>query len=51
MTNLKQVAASTAADDEPILTEQELKRLAQLLNVLMEVDFYLNRSKQEHTDD
>lgn len=42
---------STAVNDEPVLTASELKRLAHLLNVLMEVDFYLNRNKQELTYD
>jgi len=51
MTNLKPEPGSPAVDDEPVLTEQELKRLAQLLDVLMEVDFYINRKQKEPTDD
>lgn len=46
-----QAPANTAVNDEPTLTDQELRRLAQFLNVLMEVDFYLNRKLQEITND
>lgn len=51
MQNLKHKPASTAVNDAPVLTGQELMRLAQLLNVLMEVDFYANRKQKEMTDD
>ncbi len=37
---------STAVTDEPVLTADEIKQLAKLLDVLMEVDFMQNR-KQE----
>lgn len=36
---------STAVIDEPVLTDEELKRLASVFDVLIDVDFYLNYTK------
>lgn len=36
---------STAVNDEPILTDEELKRLATVFDVLIDVDYYLNYTK------
>ena len=47
----KQAEAQPAEPNEQVLTELELKRLARLLNVLMEVDFYIKRNNQEMTND
>ena len=42
--------ASAAVVDESALTEEELKRLAIIFDVLIDVDFYLKYTK-ELTDD
>lgn len=36
---------STAVNDEPVLTDEELKRLATVFDVLIDVDYYLNYTK------
>ena len=36
---------STAVNDEPVLTDEELKRLATVFDVLIDVDYYLNYAK------
>lgn len=41
----KNTSASLAVIDEQDLNDDELQRLAKLLDVLMEVDFELNRQK------
>lgn len=51
MQNPDTALASTVVIDEPILDADELKQLARLLDVLMEVDFYLNRKQMETTND
>jgi hypothetical protein len=38
--------SSQAVNDEPVLDTDELKTLAKLLDVLMEVDFELNRDER-----
>lgn len=40
-----QVTASTAVNDELVLTDEELKRLATVFDVLIDVDYYLNYTK------
>lgn len=40
-----------AVADEQLLDTGELRRLAALLDVLMEVDFLVNRSLKETTND
>lgn len=43
MTNEAQPASeNTDANDVPALTDEELKRLATVFDVLIDVDFYLN---------
>lgn len=37
--------ASTAVNDEPVLTDEELKRLATVFDVFIDVDFYLKYTK------
>ncbi len=34
--------SSTAVNDEPVLTDEELKRLASVFDVLIDIDYYLN---------
>jgi len=41
----KNTSASLAVIDEQDLNDEELERLAKLFDVLMEVDFELNRQK------
>lgn len=36
---------STAVNDELVLTEEELKRIATVFDVLIDVDFYLKHTK------
>lgn len=36
---------STAVVDEPILSDEELKRLATIFDVFIDVDFYLKYTK------
>lgn len=36
---------STAVNDEPVLTDEELKRLATVFDVFIDVDFYLKYTK------
>ncbi len=36
---------NTDVNDEPVLTEEELKRLATVFDVLIDVDYYLNRTR------
>lgn len=43
---LKPASNSTAVIDDPVLTADEIKQLAKLLDVLMEVDFMLNRNQK-----
>ena len=40
------VIPSTAVPDEPVLTDEELKRLAIVFDVLIDVDFYLNYTQE-----
>ena len=47
----KQAVGQPAEPLEQVLTVVEVERLARLLNVLMEVDFYIKRNEQEPTDD
>lgn len=37
--------ASTAVVDEPVLSDEELKRLATIFDVFIDVDFYLKYTK------
>lgn len=37
--------ATTAVNDEPVLTDEELKRLATVFDVFIDVDFYLKYTK------
>ena len=36
---------STAVNDESVLTDEELKRIATVFDVLIDVDYYLNYTK------
>jgi len=40
-----QLTANTAVNDEPVLTDEELKRLAAVFDVLIDVDYYLKYTK------
>lgn len=40
-----QSTASPVVNDEPVLTDEELKRLATVFDVLIDVDYYLNYTK------
>ena len=40
------VIPSTVVPDEPVLTDEELKRLAIVFDVLIDVDFYLNYTQE-----
>ncbi len=42
----KPIHTSTAVTDEPVLAADEIKQLAKLLDVLMEVDFMLHRKSE-----
>ena len=45
LSNPTQAQATTAVIDEPVLTDEDLKRLATLFDVLIDVDYYLNYMK------
>lgn len=47
----KPLLTNSAVTDELVLDADDLKRLAALLNILMEVDFHLNRDAKEKTND
>jgi hypothetical protein len=38
-------SASQPVPDEPVLTDEDLKRLATVFDVLIDVDYYLNYTK------
>ena len=46
LSNPTQAPATTAVIDEPVLTDEDLKRLATVFDVLIDVDYYLNYMKE-----
>lgn len=47
MQNLKHVPANSAVNDELVLTDEEMKRLATIFDVLIEVAFQQKYKKAE----